>query len=385
MQTLYFKIPDRNIDHLKSKFDKLYKKSFKLGLSLPKFFVSSTENKIYKDEHGREQVAKVHNVIVEYNDLKINGWEFVASISYLPEGNIIRNSSMNEVPEKYRNSGSICEHCNINRKRNETYIIKNEETGDWRQVGKTCLNDFIGGISPVKYADLSQIIADAISSAKIAEEEIYEGGTNSDTLSLYQYLAHVGDVINTHGWVSKKQSKVTGEEPTAEIAFREMTVHSDYYKEPTAQSYELAASAIEWTEAIEGEEISEYLHNIRTIARSGVVEKPFIGYAASIVSAYKISAKDKVKEERRDRVSNHIGTIGKRDIFELRVNKIITCSTKFGYSYLNSMEDKDGNVVIWFSSQNVLEEGKEYFVKGTVKEHKEFKGIKQTILSRCVV
>lgn len=43
-----------------------------------------------------------------------------------------------------------------------------------------------------------------------------------------------------------------------------------------------------------------------------------------------------------------------------------------------------GNVFVWTTS-TYLNTNKEYTVKGTVKEHAEFKGTKQTVLTRCRV
>ena len=49
------------------------------------------------------------------------------------------------------------------------------------------------------------------------------------------------------------------------------------------------------------------------------------------------------------------------------------------------MKDDSGNVAIWFTSAGDMEVGKTYRIKGTIKEHSEYKEIKQTILSRCKV
>jgi hypothetical protein len=47
------------------------------------------------------------------------------------------------------------------------------------------------------------------------------------------------------------------------------------------------------------------------------------------------------------------------------------------------MTDDVGNRFTWFSSSSVLEINTKVILKGTIKEHKEFKGQKQTVLSRC--
>ncbi len=48
------------------------------------------------------------------------------------------------------------------------------------------------------------------------------------------------------------------------------------------------------------------------------------------------------------------------------------------------MQDENGNVYVWFASGNFVPDlGSHYHIKGTVKKHDDYKGDKQTILTRC--
>ena len=53
-------------------------------------------------------------------------------------------------------------------------------------------------------------------------------------------------------------------------------------------------------------------------------------------------------------------------------------------SYLTKFHDAEMNVYVWFASKPLIE-GNEYRLRATVKEHSEYKGIKQTVLTRGVV
>ena len=51
-----------------------------------------------------------------------------------------------------------------------------------------------------------------------------------------------------------------------------------------------------------------------------------------------------------------------------------------------TVEMSDSALLVWFASStpdNVLDDGIEYIVKGTIKKHEEYKGLKQTVLTRC--
>ena len=64
-------------------------------------------------------------------------------------------------------------------------------------------------------------------------------------------------------------------------------------------------------------------------------------------------------------------------------DKINVTLTFKGY---HTFEDENGNTFIWVTSASKdFEENKTYTVKGTIKAHKEYKGVKQTNLTRCRV
>lgn len=56
-----------------------------------------------------------------------------------------------------------------------------------------------------------------------------------------------------------------------------------------------------------------------------------------------------------------------------------------GTKYFYSMKDKNGNVYTWTTTTPMAEKGQgdKVVIDGTVKEHKEYKGEKQTVLTRC--
>lgn len=83
------------------------------------------------------------------------------------------------------------------------------------------------------------------------------------------------------------------------------------------------------------------------------------------------------------KVSDHVGQVG--DKVELDVTYIRTgnYSTKFGTTYVHTFEDGDGNEFVWkTSSFGDFPAGKNH-IKATIKDHDEYKGVKQTILTRC--
>ena len=59
---------------------------------------------------------------------------------------------------------------------------------------------------------------------------------------------------------------------------------------------------------------------------------------------------------------------------------------KFGLSNIYTFQTETNNVLVWFTTKTLkIELYKKCLVTGTIKDRKEFKGVKQTIITRCVV
>jgi hypothetical protein len=79
--------------------------------------------------------------------------------------------------------------------------------------------------------------------------------------------------------------------------------------------------------------------------------------------------------------------VGQREEFVLRLISIREWAGDYGVTYFHLFRDVSGNNFIWKSSVYECREdiGKVHNIKGTVKAHQEYKGTKQTVLSRCKV
>ena len=128
---------------------------------------------------------------------------------------------------------------------------------------------------------------------------------------------------------------------------------------------------------------SDYIQSVQAIAKRGWVGTKHMGFACSIIQAYRREMARLAKEAAKALVnSQHMGTIGKRETFTLKVNRLIFSDGFYGLTIIHLMEDKDGNVFKWFSSGPELDEGEFLTLKATVKGHGEYKGTKETVLTR---
>ena len=85
-----------------------------------------------------------------------------------------------------------------------------------------------------------------------------------------------------------------------------------------------------------------------------------------------------------DSKSQFVGSVGERIEFKATVQKAIPIENYFGSQTLHVMESNEGNIFVWLTSSRTFEVGETHHMKGTVKMHDIYKGVKQTVLTRCM-
>ena len=88
--------------------------------------------------------------------------------------------------------------------------------------------------------------------------------------------------------------------------------------------------------------------------------------------------------------SEYVGEVGDKVEMNLTYKTYYTFETHYSYygglNFIYKFADADGNTIVWKTSKALeLDEGQQYTVKGTIKEHNEYKGDKQTVLTRCKI
>lgn len=102
-----------------------------------------------------------------------------------------------------------------------------------------------------------------------------------------------------------------------------------------------------------------------------------------------------VEQNSKPNESEYVANVGDKIEIELTVDREVECNYGVGYrtvtSYLYIMHDNKGNVVTWKASNcmvvgdKYVQSGDTVTLKGTVKEHSVYNGVKQTVLTRCKV
>jgi len=82
--------------------------------------------------------------------------------------------------------------------------------------------------------------------------------------------------------------------------------------------------------------------------------------------------------------SEWVGEVKERRELEVEVLGVYGTDGVYGHTDIVKMKDLDGNLFTWFASDYTdLERGDRLSITGTVKKHDEYKGTKQTVITRC--
>ena len=318
-----YKIVESNLRTLTGKLARLSAKLVKIGGSPVTFTVTGTVDEPHPDDAAK--LIRYYNLEVNGETPKHNGWEFLATIVHTDEGNIIRSVPGYEVPANLRDKASLCEHCNTNRVRRDTYIVRYTD-GTVKQVGSTCLQDFLK-IIPGRLTKAAEILFNAYDIADAATKTTWLGGTNA--LSTYRidldtYLQNVAAVVTKDvRYITRKMAReseanlnATSDTALAVMTHRAELENGFVARYPiTPEVEKLAADAREWVlsrysppvdepEGMSDEAImsmvigslkavnktlSDFEHNLLSCARAEAIEPRLCGIAAYIIEAFRRS------------------------------------------------------------------------------------------------
>lgn len=171
----------------------------------------------------------------------------------------------------------------------------------------------------------------------------------------------------------------------------------------------------QWLKAAYGEAKDEFSTNVHGVMFDPYSEElklrddidmKYLGIACyAFVGAKKAHDKELEKQARakmyKDSVKDDwFGNVGDKFEKELMFEKIIGFDGYYGYTYFLFFRDEEGRVYKWSSSNGSYkcwssvsgndgycdyEVGKKYLIKGSIKDHSEYNGVKQTVITRCKV
>ena len=271
-----FLIPDANFPKFEREIEKLSRRAMKLNGQTIRPVVFGREHVEVSNGVTMVMVQTFLDAVVPV----IDGWTFVARIDHSNDsGNLIRTvPNTADLPERFRTSAPDCQHCRVRRLRRDTYVICNDQTGEYQQIGSTCLKDFFGH-DPMLVAKMAELLGYAAEAARGASG--YEAGLNDRRwINMNDLLAATAQAVRNHGWVSVASARENSTIPTKERAFAYLAHEEGISAEDRA----LVERSLAWAQSlVEKADRNDYEHNVAVIANSAYIEERSVGIAASIV------------------------------------------------------------------------------------------------------
>lgn len=394
---MQYSIFEGNLERLEKKLKRIHKKCQKYEAEF-RYEIVGEE---YKEVEFEDETTTTRFVIVDVEGFaKINGWEFVATINHHEKRNVVRNIIDIDIPDRYWTSDPYCEHCSTNRRRNSTYLVHNVETGEFKQVGRSCLRDYTGGYDAELAAAYISLHESLIESEHVDSSSSYFGFFNKYH-DLDNVLKMSKAVVSKLGFISTsaefgRPSKYSVMD-LEDVLRRGATKGTRYLVDEGVVNYFENFDDGTYIEELkkyylDAEETSSYINNMKTIFSSPWCESKNYGYIVSAVYVYdrEIEKRHKreIEERRRSQenaASNYIGEIKDKITVNIEYGRCISSyENQFGYSYLYKFVDENGNCLMW-SSSKAIDEERVAKLTGTVKKHEEYNGLKQTWVTRCKV
>lgn len=337
------------------------------------------------------------------------GWEFVAVLEPLTteDGqteNLVQTLPGQTCPAEFRSAVGRCDHCNAARRRNQTFVVKN---GDAHKcVGRQCLKDFLGYHGdPHAFASWAESLAELAGMCGAAEDDEWLGGGGcyrENAWDLKHFLAITACRVRLFGWVSRSTARDSygAKQATADVVLRILTRPTgafgrEEWEELVAahpvsdEDRILAETALDWVKEIPEADRNDFLANVNLVARVGTASRKTAGVAAAILVAYNKAMEIETKRQREAArpESNWVGTVGERiKIIKVTCERVIMNEGQWGVTGIHKLTDEHGNDLVWFASGGeVIKSGETVHISGTVKDHGEYRGRKQTVLSRVTV
>ena len=376
MGTTMYKLNSEEMDVLTKKLDKLNKKGIKSNTALISIdnLVESQEIVKVNDSDGRSwnEYQTMYTFELTNINKSLGDFTLIASLDNVDGKNVVNyllGTDANEHEEalkafQYKVS---CQHCGHNRKRLYTFVLQNNVTKEYIQVGRTCLKDFIG--CDVSYlVQLAKINLDEIrKEVSASKKEVDSVEYEPEFINLDLFLKVALDTVAKEGF----QQKDKGIYSTAYRTWTKVKQNrfSDEFLTELEKYSEEVNNIINWAKTLKNE--SGYTaRNMYVIADTNKVRKKHTALASALIVGYR----QFLNTPKPKKVENFLGEKGTKTVVELTVCGKANYTNRYGDGTAVFMKTNKGENVTWFTTTNTenLEVKTAYKMALTVKDYNTY-------------
>lgn len=362
--------------------------------------------KTTRDQFGFSRTVQEVETTITGTAPKYQGWEFQARVERVGESFVVSAVPGIEVSREGITPGE-CDHCGQHRSRKATYVVVNETTGERRQVGSTCIKDFLGWDGNVVWIDPMK---------EVSEDWDSNG---PEFYSVETVIAYAWAATKVFGWVPAGRENSTADRVRVLTGVYRIPQGQEreyrQVQEFAAQAQEHAAEIVKWVASDDFSGNSGYVENLKVVCAAEFVESKHFGLLASAPATWSRHHENRVQRETvRQQVSQseYVGQEGDKIEFTATISSVRYVAGDYGTTTLYTFVTPEGNSIKWFCSgkelkgpEVVCEEagwhpeyghlavgdifrpdakvGDVVALKATVKRHEEYQGVKSTLVTRA--
>ena len=392
-----YSIPTTKLEKLEKIIKKYQKKgahiTFQIGNKVTEDGTLFINDAIHHTSYTESIKVECVEVFVE-GTYAINGWQFVGTIEFTENGNIIRladSSFEGKVPLKYLHTQKICEHCGKIRNRKDTYLVCSTE-GEFKQVGSSCLLDYTKGLDADECASIMSCLDQVMSlTNKDYDFDEFRGNGFSSTglgIGNTQLLKQFAiGLVKVHGYKRMENGVGTVSDLT-NLMFKNIPddIYETLYANVKPASEEEVEKIDEYAKDY-FDSTNEYMRNASLAWCKKSIEYRDFGLIASFANTY-LKDMQKRHEMSTTRVNEHVGNVGDRITFKVASARVLFIKDNSYYSYYAGASkvweiiDTEGHTFKWSASFSTEIKPNDT-ITATVKAHSEYKSsIKQTVITR---
>lgn len=408
-----FTIPLPAWGEFTAKIAKLNKKAAKLGCEPITYdFLGEHQVemrhywKVDGEERSREYKVPAKVILLHGSAPKLEGFKFIARIEYLSDRKTTLFHTVpgtdTKIDERFRSLGAgICEHCKTQRYRKDCFVVEEVATGIQTQVGRQCLADFTGINTPGQIAAKASWLS--VYEQLRGDNERMWSDWRAEQIDTLWVLQLTSAAIGKYGWVPKSASSETRCSTASHVVEHFMGWPTDPDEQAVLKAaaaraeepehVERARKVWEWVRGELAEKArSDYELNLVVLVKGELAEIKHLGIVCSAVAAWQRATNQKIEYAKKQAAlatSEHLtGSIGERKrgmactVYQVRALEPGQWGPKTMVKFLTG----EGNLLTWFASgDRQYEVGEEVKIDGTIKQFKEYRGVKETQLSRVTV
>lgn len=397
MEKVYV-IPRFKMSEMEKKIKRMSSKAKRMGLEEFTMEVVGEELKTFTNSREQEVIVPFDVVKVSGEAPQVEGYKIIAMVERANGENIVtRLDEESSVSIEYLASiDTSCNHCNNKRARKYIFVLENEN-GELMQVGKACLKDYSNSnYSAETIASYYSGLDGLFNLEELEDEDIVQGGSGWSEIQIpvEQILVYSMYLTDKVGYIPGSHIGITTKTQVHHAIFEpkklKKTINLPDYEELREKYKSTIEEIVAYYQGLDGE--NQYIHNLKALLKGKTAYWKHAGYLVSAYYGYlktmeKLSSEEKVRiaEGTKDeQESEFVGEVGVRETFALTYNKTVSYDWAFGTGYMYFFKDKNGNVFMWGTNKFLeFEKNEELEITGTIKEHKEYRGVKQTIITRC--